>query len=336
VRNYERTSAISHAFGNANFQAGYSAGLSFFGGRTAQLVPVSDCTHNIAPPSSANNYDTGEAQIDACLDSLVTAAEILHNDCAASGRDIEYCMTDPAFRAAHPQQVSKIRLEMEQRILSTQGWLRAHGKVLEIPVSFVDIQLGARSSLSQSPAATVHYFVRNQDVYHASGPGAQSYSKTTDALLFSAEKVYLIGGVIPMTLRAEAVGHTGITFQATAGTATTSVGVTPHARVDGTGSVKLDLGLYAGGVQLDLEFLDIQVPSAASLARTQLTGADRLSWSINSSVTLHSLAGQVSLFGKPVWRDFYDYRGLLAWQGFGTVIPIYSSNGDAYTKAPIL
>lgn len=336
VRNFERTSAIGQSFGNAHFNAFYSSGLSFFGGRTAQLVGLKDCSRLVPLPSSANDYDNGEAAIEACLDEMSAAGLKLTTDCAASNRDIEECMTDPAFRSAHQQQVSQIGLEMEQRILRTTGWLEAGGKVLGFSVPFVDISLSGRSSASQSPRASIDYFVRNQEVYHASGAGLQTYDKTTDSLLYENDKVYMIGGVIPLTLHVEASGHTGITFQANAAPSSTSVGVTPHARVDGMGSVKLDLLLYAGGVQLDLEFIDVQVPSTASLSRTQYTGHDRLAWNVHSDLVLHSLAGKVQLFGKPVWRKQYDYRSLLSWNGFGTTIPIYDNGGYAYTKKPLL
>lgn len=101
----------------------------------------------------------------------------------------------------------------------------------------------------------------------------------------------MVGGAIPMTLHVEVDSHFGTLFQASATGAATSVGVTPHARYDGTGDVSLDLGLYKGGVQLVLA-LDVQVPSNASLARTNLATSDKLTWAINGDFLDAALAGR--------------------------------------------
>lgn len=333
TRSFDRTTALGHSFGNAHFGASYSAGLAFFGGRTATLVPIGSCKPTV--PSSANDYETDTTCID-WMEDRIAAADRLYDACVASGLGgIEYCMTNSAFRAAHSADVAKLSLDMEERILSTNAWLSANATVLGVNASLVDIRLAGRSSAESSPVSTIHYFQRGQQTYDSSGPGSRSFDKTVDAVVFEQSKVLMVGGAIPMTLHVEVDSHFGTLFQASATGAATSVGVTPHARYDGTGDVSLDLGLYKGGVQLVLELLDVQVPSNASLVRTNLATSDKLTWAINCDLTLHSLAGKVQLFGKPIWRSQYDYLTLIDWDGFGTTIPIYHAGADAFVKKPL-
>jgi hypothetical protein len=336
VRNFSKAIGKGGNFGNSWFGGSYSGSVSFFGGRTATLVPVIQCRE---PYLTGNEELDAEqvAEFEECLDRLMNAASRVQAACDASGLGgIEFCMTNSAFRQANYSDVSVLSLQTEDRILETKATLKADAKVVGFNVSLIDIGLGARASATDAPGSGIHFFIRNFDSYdNSAGQGTQTHDKVTTKLLYENSKTFLVGGVVPVTLEAEIWGEAGIQTSATAFPNSTAVGLTPHARLWTVGRATVDVGLYRGGVQAELTLLEVEVPATASLARYAQTTHDKYTTTMNLDVVLKTLAGNVKLFGKPVWRSYYDYKTLIAWNGFEQTFNLYHSTSDFFVMKPL-
>jgi hypothetical protein len=223
-------------------------------------------------------------------------------------------------------------------VLQAKGNLRGTARLFESSRDIVDVRGEARTEANVGYDASFDVLVLGASIFHRETAGALTETRDFSRTFFSASAVYALGP-IPITVNGSVVGAVGYTVSGGPNVGSGLGGVemhfTPNLNAQVVASAAIGVPGARAGVegQLTLVRASLPVNAEASIANRLVLergGArvphDFIDYSLNSTLTVSTLSGEISLFAELLRRRWE--RTIAQWSGYTQTVPLVNRSGS--------
>ncbi|MDM8564109.1 PA14 domain-containing protein [Candidatus Halobeggiatoa sp. HSG11] len=162
---------------------------------------------------------------------------------------------------------------------------------------------------------TSEYEIFNTQLY---GDGNEYFSKSKS--VDSDPKTFVVG-IIPITVTAGATGELGIRGSLVVDTSNTlTISIGPYAELTAYAEGGVTIGIYSGGIGIELLLLGVEVPFTAALQ--VLPSIPLATFTFEIPLVISTLDGEFYLWYKAFWDKDKSKYTILEWDGFEWEFPL--------------